>query len=129
MAAVRQLQATDAPLDAYRAFAQPGDSEADIDARARALRPWDPTTMEAALDGVFWRGFDPTLHLAVPVMVLRADPAVGAVFTPADAVAFAGPNPHAHVIEVPGASHGIHADATLAAYLGHLDAFLGSVEP
>lgn len=129
VAGVRQLQAAGAPLDAYRVFTTPGDSEAEIDARCRALQSWDPATMEAALDGTVWRGFDPTVHLAVPVMVLRADPAVGAVFTPEDAVTFAAVNPHAHVIDVPGSAHTIHAEVTLAAYLGHLDAFLSSVDP
>ncbi len=129
VAGVRQLQAAGAPLDAYRVFTTPGDSEAEIDARCRALQSWDPSTMEAALDGTVWRGFDPTVHLAVPVMVLRADPAVGAVFTPEDAVTFAAVNPHAHVIDVPGSAHTIHAEVTLAAYLGHLDAFLSSVDP
>ena len=57
---------------------------------------------------------------------MRADPAVGAVFTPGDADRVAATTPHARIIEVPGAGHTVHGASTRAAYLAHLDASLAA---
>jgi pimeloyl-ACP methyl ester carboxylesterase len=127
IAAVRDLQARDAPAEDYERFSEPGAPRNEVEARCRSLRLWDPVTMEAAVTGVFWNGFDPLAPLACPVTLLRADPQVGAVFQPGDADQLAAANPHAHIIEVAGAGHTIHSAATLAAYIAHLDAFLDRV--
>lgn len=124
IAAVRKLQAAGAPPEAYRPMVEMLTPPDEVEARCRCLHQWDPTTMEAAVAGVVWRGFDPDATLACPVTVVRADPAVGAVFEPGDANRFLAANPEAEVIEVPGSSHSIHATATLPAYLRELDVFL-----
>jgi pimeloyl-ACP methyl ester carboxylesterase len=102
----------------------PDTPTVDVRGRARELRLWDPTTMEAALAGMFWRGFDPLAAIPCPVTLLRSDPLVATVFTPEDAQQFALADPHARIVEVTGARHVIRAPATLSAYLGHLDQFL-----
>ena len=129
IAAVRKLQADNAPLSAYEALAATHAPVEEIAERARSLRRWDPTTMQAAVDGIVWQVFDPLAAIACPVTILRADPAVGAVFEPRDARAFMSVNPDARIHLVPGASHSIHALPTRPVYLAHLrnaiDEFLG----
>jgi pimeloyl-ACP methyl ester carboxylesterase len=124
VAHVRERQARDAPERDYQALVDPDTPIEDIQGRSRELRLWDPTTMQAAVAGVFWRGFDPLAAISCPVTLLRSDPLVATVFTPEDAEQFALANPHARIVEVSGARHVIRARATLPAYLGHLDAFL-----
>jgi pimeloyl-ACP methyl ester carboxylesterase len=124
IAAVRDLQARGAPAEDYMSLVvEPTPEEAS--ARCASLHHWDPTTMEAAVAGIVWRGFDPDATLSCPVTVVRADPTL-AVFTPDDADRYAAANPHAHIHEVPGASHTVHASPTLDVYLSHLTAFLAS---
>jgi pimeloyl-ACP methyl ester carboxylesterase len=119
--AVRDLQARHAPVEEYAALVRSTTSPDAVTARAEGLSRWDPATMEAAVQGIVWRGFDPTLPLACPVTVLRADPALGAVFEPGDTEPFCAGNPQAEVIVIEGATHSIHDAATLASYLHHLD--------
>lgn len=126
VAAVQELQRADAPLGAYEELAAAMVPAQDVAERALSLRMWDPITMQAAIDGVVWRGFDPTVALSRPVTALCADPVVGAVFTPEDAAAFRSVNPNARVETVTGAGHGIHDDATLGAYLDELDGFVAT---
>ena len=127
VAGVRERQARGAPAEDYALFADPtGDPQEAAD-RCASLPHWDPTTMDAALAGVFWRGFDPSAPLPAPVTLVRADPAVGAVFAPGDAERLAATTPHARIIEVPGAGHTVHGAPTRAAYLAHLDAFLAGL--
>ncbi len=121
IAAVRALQAIDAPLAEYEGLAATHASPEEVPERARSLRRWDPATMQAAVDGMVWQGFDPLAAIGCPVMVLRADPAFGAVFEPGDVAPLLAANPHARIHLVPGAAHGIHAAATIDAYLAHLD--------
>ena len=127
VAAVRDLQARDAPLSDYQALATDTTPPDEVEARGDGLRRWDPTTMEAALAGVFWRGFDPVAPFAGPLTILRADPEFGAVFQPADAPLVLEANPHARIILMWGATHNIHGAPTRPAYLEQLDAFLDSV--
>lgn len=124
IATVRQLQASGADPEAFRPVVEATSAPDEVEGRCQSLYRWDPTTMEAAVDGIVWRDFDPDVTLACPVTVVRADPAVGAVFSPGDAERFAAANPEADIIEVPGASHSVHATATLSPYLRHLDVFL-----
>ena len=77
--------------------------------------------MEAALQGILWRSFDPTAPLACPITILRADPAVGAVFAPGDERPFRAGNPQVQIVMIEGAAHSIHGPPTLPSYLHHLD--------
>ena len=79
---------------------------------------------QRAIEGIVWRGFDPDAPLGCPITIVRADPNVGAVFTPDDAERFAKGNSHARIYQVEGATHTVHASPTLAAYLTHLTMFL-----
>jgi len=126
VAAVRSLQSQGAGPDSYEPIAQPMTHPDQMAYRCAALQRWDPATMEAAVEGIIWRGFEPLTPITVPVTALRADPAYGAVFLPDDGTRFAGANPHARVVQVDGATHGIHDTPTLAPYLRELDRF---VEP
>jgi pimeloyl-ACP methyl ester carboxylesterase len=122
--AVKELQGRNAPREEYESFAEPGESPEEIGARAESLWLWDPATMEAALSGAVWQGFDPLAGPSCPMTVLRADPKVGAVFQLSDARALSVAVPHVEIREVVGAGHTIHATPTLAGYLGQLDHFL-----
>jgi pimeloyl-ACP methyl ester carboxylesterase len=121
VAAVRELQRRHADIADYADLMRVTTAPDALDARALAISRWDPATMEAAVAGVVWRGFDPTAPLACPVTVLRADPAAGAVFATDDAGRFRDGNPQAEIVMIEGASHTIHDAATLPAYLQHLD--------
>jgi lipase len=98
---------------------------ARVRVRGDAMMRCDPATIEAAISGDAWIGYEPTAPLAAPVTVLRADPAFGAVFGPDNATTFAAAVPHAQIIEVKGIGHSIHGDrAGLPEYLAALHAFL-----
>jgi pimeloyl-ACP methyl ester carboxylesterase len=126
VAAVHALQASGASPDEYAPLTQDVPAE-EREERQLTLSRWDPTTMSAAIDGTVWRNFDPTATLSRPVTIVRADPKVGAVFSPEDAALFQRSNPAAQIIEVPGAGHSIHAMATLPQYLTELDRFVEDV--
>lgn len=122
VAAIRDLQARAADPAEYEDLLRPTSSdEGALAGRARAMTTWDPATMEAAIDGTVWRGFDPTAPLACPVTLLRADPACGAVFLPEDVAPWCDGNPQSEVVLIEGATHSIHDLLTLPAYLQHLD--------
>ncbi len=121
VAAVRQLQQRHADVADFADLMRATTAPDALEARALAISRWDPATMEAAVAGVVWRGFDPTAPLACPVTVLRSDPAAGAVFAADDAGRFRDGNPQAGIVMIEGATHTIHDAATLPAYLQHLD--------
>ncbi|HMK10802.1 MAG TPA: hypothetical protein VK461_04440, partial [Acidimicrobiales bacterium] len=121
--AVRERQARGATPDEYRSIVVETAPD-EVDARCQSLVMWDPTTMQAAIDGIVWDGFDPDVAVACPVTIVRADPTVGAVFTPEDAARFTESNPQVHIAMVEGATHTVHASPTLGAYLTHLRRFL-----
>ena len=123
VAAVRERQARQAGAEDYRSLVVETAPD-EVEVRCKSLVMWDPTTMDAAIEGIVWRGFDPDALVECPVTIVRADPKVGAVFTPDDAERFARSNPHAQIHEVEGATHTVHASPTLAAYLTHLTTFL-----
>jgi pimeloyl-ACP methyl ester carboxylesterase len=127
VAAVRALQARNAPASDYEPLVRDTTPPEDWSARCEMLRPWDPSTMQAAIDGVVWRTFDPVATFACPVTILQADPAFGGVFKPHDGPLVMATNPHADIVLVPGAAHGIHDQPTLPAYLRELDRFLASL--
>jgi pimeloyl-ACP methyl ester carboxylesterase len=121
VAAVRELQQRDAELDEYEELLRPAAAPEQLAARALGISRWDPATMEAAIAGIVWQTFEPAAPLACPVTVLRADPALGAVFGPDDAAPFRAGNPQAEIVLIEGAAHSIHDPATLPSYLHHLD--------
>jgi hypothetical protein len=93
-----------------------------VEVRCQSLLLWDPTTMDAAIEGIVWRGFDPDVRSGAPSRSC-APIRSGAVFTPDDAERFARA-PQARVHEVEGATHTVHAAPTLAPFLTHLTTFL-----
>ncbi len=121
VAAVRERQRRHAEVGEFADLLRATTPPDGLDARALGISRWDPATMEAAISGVVWRGFDPTASLACPVTVLRADPAAGAVFVAADDARFRAGNPHAEIVLIDGATHTIRDAATLPAYLRYLD--------
>lgn len=129
VAAVRALQAVAAPVEDYLPLVRGTVDPADEEQRCGALRRWDPTTMEAAIHGVVWEGFDPLATLAVPMTIVAADPAAGAVFKPHDGERVLAANPGARLATVAGASHNVHAPGTLAEFLVELSRFLDEVLP
>ena len=87
--------------------------------------------MDAAIDGSTWDGYDPLAPISCPVTVLRADPAVGAVFRPENEAARSAV-PAAEVVLAPGQAHGIHGGIHgdpdgRAVYLDALDRFLAKL--
>jgi pimeloyl-ACP methyl ester carboxylesterase len=127
VAAVQELQAHGAPASAYEPLVRDTLPPQDWAARCEMLRQWDPSTMQAAIDGLVWRTFDPGAAFDMPVTILQADPACGGVFKPEDIPIVMANNPHAHIVLVEGATHGIHDTPTLPAYLRELDRFLASL--
>ena len=121
VASVRALHERHAPVADYEELVRATTLPEHVAERALGISRWDPATMEAAIDGTVWRGFDPTLPLACPVTVLRADPSLGAVFAPEDVAPFRAGNPQAEVVLIEGSTHRIHDTPTLASYLHHLD--------
>ncbi len=130
VAAVRAMRAANLPIEDYEELASqfgPPDSPKDVVAeRVRSLFRWDPETMQAALDGVTWQGLEPTVTLPVPVTVVRADPACGAVFTEADVAPFTAANPHAKIHMVSGATHGVHDAPTFDSFCSLVSEWLST---
>jgi pimeloyl-ACP methyl ester carboxylesterase len=127
VAAVRALQARSAPASDYEPLVRDTTPPEAWSARCEMLRQWDPSTMQAAIDGVVWRTFDPVAAFTCPVTILQADPAFGGVFKPEDGPLVMATNPHADIVLVEGAAHGIHNQPTLPAYARELDRFLASL--
>jgi pimeloyl-ACP methyl ester carboxylesterase len=127
VAAVRALQARSAPASDYEPLVRDTTPPEEWSARCEMLRQWDPTTMQAAIDGVVWRTFDPVAVFTCPVTILQADPAFGGVFKPEDGPLVMATNPNVDIVLVEGAAHGIHNQPTLPAYLRELDRFLASL--
>ena len=127
VATVRALQARSAPASDYEPLVRDTTPPDNWSTRCEMLRQWDPSTMQAAIDGVVWRTFDPVATFTCPVTILQADPAFGGVFKPGDGPLVVAANPHADIVLVEGAAHGIHNQPTLPAYLRELDRFLASL--
>ena len=77
-------------------------------ARAEALLRMDPGVLEGAADRSTLAGTDTTSPVAVPVLVLAADDAMGAAFPTRHAERLAITHPDVEVVRVAGAAHGIH---------------------
>lgn len=99
-----------------------------VDARVQSFRDCDPSVWDPAIAGVALAGWDPERAVSVPLTVLRADPALGAALTEAEAASFHAANPAARIVEVAGAPHGIREHtATTARYREELFALLDEV--
>ena len=73
-----------------------------------AVADLDPEVFTPAIEGSALEGARPDLPVNCPAWVLRADPSLGAAFTPDDEALFMATNPGATVEVVQGASHAIH---------------------
>ncbi len=125
---VGDLHARSAPLSDYEALALTHVAPDEAAERGLSLSMWDPTAMQAAIDGIVWQGFDPAAAFSCPVTILRADPACGAVFSADDVDPVQSANPHARISMVPGAAHSILSTRP-DAYLDHFDNSLRAVLP
>jgi pimeloyl-ACP methyl ester carboxylesterase len=123
IAAVREMQARAAPIGDYEDLMRDEAAPDELTALAHGMRSWDPWTMQAAIDGILWRDFDPVARLACPVTVLGADPAHGAAFMPGDATPLLAANPAARIVSVAGATHSVRSTAS-DAYRRELAIFL-----
>ncbi len=128
VAAVSDLQARSAPASDYEPLVAAMTTPADLAARCEGLTRWDPMTMQAAVDGIVWSDFDPEAKIICPLMILRADPACGAVFKAVDEPLVRAANPHANVVMVADAPHQIHGGPTAGAYLAQFDEFLQATD-
>lgn len=117
---VSDMQARQARLEEYERLLRSGPSPngagsfADVlgvhgtRTRALALASVDPDVFLVAVDGSGLAGAQPDAALTGPILVLRADPALGPAFTAEHEARFRSTNPHAKVEVIHGASHFIH---------------------
>jgi pimeloyl-ACP methyl ester carboxylesterase len=104
-------------------------SPATIDAKVESFLACDPGVWDTAIDGTALAGWIPARPIGVPVTILRADPAMGPALTPDEAARFHEGVPHARIIEVAGAPHGIREYLpTSASYRDELTRFLESID-
>jgi esterase len=96
-------------------------------ARAEALLQMDPGVLEGAADRSTLAPTDTTSPVSVPVFVLAADDAKGAVFPTRHAERLAISHPDAEIVRVAGAGHGIHDERDHRAdYVAALTGFLAT---
>lgn len=99
-----------------------------MEARARAVLAFDPATMDAAISGDTWTGYDPTAPMSCSVTIVAADPKVGAVFLPEHGEHYQAAVPQALVQTIAGQAHGIHDDPEgRGPYLAALEGFLATI--
>ena len=85
----------------------------------------DPEVLTGAADRSTLAPTDTTAAVAVPVLILAADDALGAAFPSAHERRLAQTHPSVEVVRVAGAGHGIHSErAHRSAYVQHLSDFL-----
>ena len=104
---------------------------ATIESRVDAFLACDPSVFDPAITGDAIGGWDPDTPIpeSVPLSLLRADPALGPAFLPDDEPRFLRAAPHAHIVEIVGAPHGIHAfSAATDRYLAELHSLLGRID-
>jgi pimeloyl-ACP methyl ester carboxylesterase len=95
-------------------------------ARAEGLASLDPDVFLPLLEGSALTGVTPEAAIRCPLVVLRADPRIGATFTAEDETRLLSVDPHAQVKMIEGASHFIH-DEQPERFLLELDALLGAL--
>jgi pimeloyl-ACP methyl ester carboxylesterase len=117
-------QLAQAPLGPERTMGSVMAPDA-IAARAEALLLMDPGVLDQAGDRSTLADTDTASPVAVPVVVLAADDAMGSAFPARHEARLAASHPEVEVARVPGAGHGIHDEREFrATYLRHLAAFL-----
>ena len=135
---MRRLQAAGAGPDEVRTalLAQPsptgGDPAAEatpatFQSRVDAFLACDPSVFDPAITGEALGGWDPDTPIpdSVPITLLRADPALHPALRPEDEPRFRRAAPHARIVEISGAPHGIHAFVgSTERYLAELHALL-----
>jgi pimeloyl-ACP methyl ester carboxylesterase len=100
-----------APDAASFARANPRWHPEDAALKAAAAAATSAFVVERCLrDNVPWHRLDLARHLPVPTTILGADPAVGAMFTPALAADVTAANPLVTARTVEGAGHNLHRD-------------------
>lgn len=137
--AITELRAGDDPEAGYRAlldarqsptggpWAESVSPEA-YEARVQSYLTVDTGTWDSAISGASLAGWDPDRPVTVPLTIVRADSSLGPAFTAADADRFRLANPHAEVIEIFEAPHGIREHlATAPRYVDELTRFLASL--
>lgn len=93
--------------------------------RGLQMYQFDPSCLDAAIDGKLFAKFDAAKPLACPVTVLAANEAFGAAFLPGDSTVLQAATPHAQVIDFPEVGHLIRASTVSEArFLDELDAFV-----
>lgn len=103
------------------AAASPGWHREDARIKAEALRQSGPEAVRRTVaDNEEWNVIDAALALAVPTLLVGADPANGAIVPPALGESLAASNPAVRFVWIPKGSHSIHRD--------EFDAFMDTVE-
>ena len=116
----RAMQADSASLQEFINFAanslavQGGviadhQTQRHVDSNGSALQRHDPDTWEPAINGSMLETIDTSIPLAVPCLLMQADPALGPAFLAGHERRFKATNPDAEVITFLGAPHRIHA--------------------
>ncbi|WP_131831476.1 alpha/beta hydrolase [Pseudofrankia asymbiotica] len=96
-----------------------------VEATAFSLKHVDVRVIDAVLDGSMLAALDTSAPVPVPVLLLAADEALGAVFTTAHAKQLAEDHPSAEVVHLTGAGHWIHLERrTRPVFTRHLVDFL-----
>jgi pimeloyl-ACP methyl ester carboxylesterase len=96
-----------------------------FEARVNSYMRCDTGTWTSAVAGTSLAGWDPARPVNVPLTIVRADSSLGPAFTADEADRFRLANPHAEVIEIFGAPHGIREHlASAARYVDELTRFL-----
>jgi pimeloyl-ACP methyl ester carboxylesterase len=109
----------------------PDDSEVTDPVRlaiGAALRDIDPDAFNTAVDPHAWDAFDRSRPIDVPVLLLRADPALGAIFETGHIAPFLETHPDAQIEIVPGSNHVIQA-GQLELFMNHVTEFLERHRP
>ncbi len=134
--ALVQLRDQGAPFEAYLDLATNSPSPMGgvvgdhltprhVRTRGMQLYRFDPSGLDAAIDGTIFADFSAAKPLACPVTVLAASEAFGAAFLPGDTAVLQAATPHAQVIDFPEVGHLIRASTVSEArFLDELDAFV-----
>lgn len=119
MAWSKAISPPDAPVDALKAHAE-------------TLSLLDPEMLAPILEGNLsqkGRLADAVRRITCPVLLLQADPTLGAATEDQHVAVIREHLPHAKVVQIKGAGHGIH-DTQLEALLAEVNGFLeGTVQP
>jgi esterase len=120
----------DAPSAAGRSFGELLHVDA-LAAMAAGMLELDATVLDPVLDGTMEPAYDPARSLAVPTLVITADPSSpDAVCRTADVDGLVAASPHAEVSVRAGASHLVHDELTHRDWFrSEVRAFLDRLHP